>query len=533
MRLILACLIFCNFIMCITAQDFYPHNEAIDIKQYVFQLDLNDSTDVIYGNAAIEVLFKKSITSFALDLVQKDAEKGMTVHQLLENGEAVSFQQKNDRVEIQCSSPSKSNEKRTYQIKYSGIPKDGLVISANKHGRRTFFGDNWPNRAHNWLPCIDHPSDKAKVDFIITAPDHYQVVANGFQMEETNLLDGTKRTHWRETIPLPMKVVVIGVAEFAVQYVGKVNEVPVYSWIFTDDREAGFYDYRIATKVLDFFQSHVAPYPYKKLANVQSKTRFGGMENASTIFYFENSVTGKREHEPLIAHEIAHQWFGNSASERYWHHLWLSEGFATYFTNLYLEHAYGKDKLKARMQEERDKVVKFTARSLRPVVDTSVKDYMKLLNPNSYQKGGWVLHMLRNKIGDDYFWEGIRSYYQRYQVGNAVTEDFQRVMEEVSGTNLAPFFKQWIYTAGHPQLNYSYNFDEKKNELVVSIKQIQGQLFEFPLEIGIYQEGQVLPQIETIQINQKKQEFRFPIQQAPSSVKIDPNVVQLFEIVED
>jgi aminopeptidase N len=153
---------------------------------------------------------------------------------------------------------------------------------------------------------------------------------------------------------------------------------------------------------LPWLEKHIAPYPYKKLANVQSKTIFGGMENANAIFYFENSVTDTGI-EALMTHEIAHQWFGNSASEKDWSHLWLSEGFATYMTHLYLEEKYGEDSFNNRREADREKVIAFSKTRNTPVSDTSASNnLMQLLNANSYQKGGWVLHMLRRKVGDSF-----------------------------------------------------------------------------------------------------------------------------------
>ena len=130
---------------------------------------------------------------------------------------------------------------------------------------------------------------------------------------------------------------VIGVSPFAVQEMLSKSGIPLSSWVYPQNSEEGFFDYSIATRPLDFFESYIAPYPYSKLANVQSKTVYGGMENASCIFYHERTVTGKQDHEILITHEMAHQWFGDAVSELNWHHIWLSEGFATYLTDLYIE----------------------------------------------------------------------------------------------------------------------------------------------------------------------------------------------------
>ncbi|MGZ3811255.1 MAG: M1 family aminopeptidase, partial [Mucilaginibacter sp.] len=457
---------------------------VIDIQHYGFSIQLNDKSDTIKGQAEIILRYLKEAGSFKIDLVKKnESGKGMLVSGVTENGTNVQFQQDKDAVNITV--PAKAGSEHTYVINYQGVPADGLIISTNKFGHRTFFGDNWPNRGHNWLPCVDDIADKATVDFMITAPDHYQVVANGLKVSEDALPNNLKVTHWKETAPLPTKVMVIGVADFAVDNTGDVKGIPVYTYVFPENKEVGFNGYSVAKEILAYYMDKVGPYAYEKLANVQSKTIFGGMENASAIFYFENSV-GDKGIEELMAHEIAHQWFGDAASEKSFGHLWLSEGFATYMTNVYLEHKYGADTLKARLKEDRRTVLEFEKSRKTPVVDTGVhSDYMVLLNANSYQKGGWVLHMLRIKLGDDVYWKGIRAYYAKYKNSNANTDDLRAMMEQASGQNLEPFFKQWLRTPGTPHLTITWKYDAAKKAVELSITQKQETLFEFPLEVSV------------------------------------------------
>ena len=306
---------------------------------------------------------------------------------------------------------------------------------------------------------MDEPADKSTVDFLVVAPDHYQVIANGLKQSETALPNHKKLTFWSESAQLPTKVMVIGVADFAIDHAGDVNGVPVYTYVFPENAAVGFKSYAVAKEILPFYINKIGPYAYRKLANVQSKTIFGGMENASAIFYFENSVDSKGIEE-LMAHEIAHQWFGDAVSEKSFYHLWLSEGFATYLTNYYLESKYGVDTLQKRLAADRIKVLKFEKIRQTPVVDTTVKtNYMPLLNANSYEKGNWVLHMLRRNLGDDIFWKGIRSYFAKYNGRNANTTDFRKVMEQTSGKNLEGFFKQWLNTPGHPDMIISREGD--------------------------------------------------------------------------
>ena len=515
----------------LAAQHHYERLAQLDIQHYQFYLELSDDKDEIKGDAKIHFQVKKAIRSFDLDLVSKESgATGMTVQKVTLDEEVLKFSQKGNLLYLSSNKDLDPTESYVLRILYQGIPADGLIIGKNKFGDRTFFGDNWPDRAQHWLPCFDHPSDKASVEFIVDAPIHYQVVGTGRLQEETNLLDGRKRTHWKTDLQLPTKVMVMGAASFAVELAGQVDGIPVSSWVFPENKKEGFYDYAQAVGVLDWFHSHVAPYPYEKLANVQSKTRYGGMENASNIFYFENSVNGKREREALIAHEIAHQWFGNSASEANWHHVWLSEGFATYFTDLYFEHQHGRENFVKRLKDERNAVINYAQKNPRKaIIDTQIKDYNKVLSTNAYQKGAWVLHMLRQKVGDPNFWTGVRAYYQKYQFSNALSHDFKNVMEQTSGQELDDFFQQWLYQAGLPDLDVRWSYDAQKKLVRLQIEQKSIEPFEFPLEVlAIDQKEEVLG-LGKFEVQGNFSELEFPVQTAPKTLILDPNTKLLFK----
>ncbi|MEO5945310.1 MAG: M1 family metallopeptidase [Chitinophagaceae bacterium] len=476
----------------------------IDVLHYKFIIDLNDDNDTIYGLSIIKFTNTKNTSSVELDLTNVSDGNGMKVIDvmLLQNDPPkISYTHNNNKLLITTN--LKSGDTTTVRIMYKGVPADGLIISKNKYGHRTFFADNWPDRGHNWIPCKEDPADKASVEFIVTAPQHYQVVSNGIQIEETNLSDNKKRTHWKEDVPISTKVMVIGVADFAVSLSGTINDcIPVYSWVYPEDRDKGFYDYAQAAEILPWFIKNVGPYAYKKLANVQSKTTFGGLENANTIFYSESSVKGNRQSESLLAHEIAHQWFGNYATEKSFAHLWLSEGFATYMTILYLENKYGKDTAITMLKEDRDQAIGFGKRNPLPVVNDT-KDYMALLNANSYQKGGWVLHMLRRELGDSIFWKSIQLYYSTYGGSVADTDDLRKVFEKVSGKDLQQFFKQWLFTATNPNLKITWSYNASTNKLSITTEQLQkGEAYEFPLEIALTS-GKGKSSVQKIDISKK------------------------------
>jgi aminopeptidase N len=500
----------------------------MDVLHYEFGLSLTDSSNNIRGNAVVEFSLLKPTSTITLDLISKKPNgKGMTVIDVKEKDQSLTFEHNNDLLTINLPAPAQTGEKRTVVIQYEGIPADGLIIANNKYKHRGFFADNWPNRARNWIPCVDHPADKAAVDFKIKAPAHYQVVANGVQVEETNIDSTVRLTHYKEEVPLSTKIMTIGVSGFAVEKAGDVSNIPVYSWVYPEDRNKGFYDYALAVDILPWFIKNWGPYAYKKLANVQSKTIFGGLENANTIFYSENSVTGTRKSEGLLTHEIAHQWFGNMATETDWPHLWLSEGFATYMTILYFENKDGRDSAVNMLEEDREQVLNYAKTRLRPVVDTAVTNYMDLLNANSYQKGSWILHMLRQQLGDSTFRRGIRTYYARYAGKNASTDDLRKVLEEVSKKDLKQFFKQWLFTAGHPMLDIKWNWDEGKKVVVVNVVQKQEAVYVFPLELGIKTGLKTVKM--TIEVKDKETSITIPATAKPDVFLVDPGTKLLFE----
>ncbi len=511
----------------------------IDVLNYQFMIKLSDKTDFIQAQAEIYFIALDTGRKISLDLACVNGErKGMHVQDIFQDfhyvihirpGNELIFEHLNDKLVINLDRVLKKGDTSSVQITYGGVPADGLIISKNKFGHRTFFSDNWPNRAHQWIPCKDDPSDKASVTFIVAAPSHYEVVANGIEIKTraTAEKDTLKTTHWRESIPLPTKVMVIGVADFTVSPADTVKGIPVTTWVFPENKKEGFNDYAPASPILSFFIDYIGPYPYKKLANVQSKTIFGGMENASAIFYFENSVNGKQDQQSLIAHEIAHQWFGDMATEKSFAHLWLSEGFATYMAILYAEKSLGADKAKAMREEDRQQVISFLKRWDRPVVDTE-SPYMELLNANSYQKGGWILHMLRRQLGDSVFHQCIRAYYAAYAGKNADTRDLQLVFQKVSGQGLEEFFNQWLYTPGIPKLDIKWQYNAGEQKLSISVTQLQKKTpFRFPLELSI--ESSSGTKKETIQVSETNQTFSIVVNAKPKEVKVDPEVNLLFE----
>jgi len=290
-----------------------------------------------------------------------------------------------------------------------------------------------------------------------------------------------------------------------------------------------------------FFSQTIAPYPYEKLALIIGATRFGGMENSSAIVFpntlFEprgNSPVSQRfgiptQLENVVAHEIAHQWFGDSVTESTWADLWLSEGFATYFAGLFIEKHESETAFHDYMRDAASRYFAYEKRRNAPIHDTETDDLMKLLNPNNYEKGAWVLHMLRERVGDEAFFRGLRDYYSAHRDANATTEDLHHALEKSSGKDLKEFFSRWVFGAGHPRYQVRWGFTGA-TLLKVTIDQIQdGEAFLDPVPIEIVVNAQKIKR--TIYPKGKLASLTIRLSGKPTSTKLDPDETLLKEVV--
>ena len=515
--------------------DTYPKNPKIDVLHYVFDITLSDDTDVIQVKEQVELRWAEAgMTELRLDLIHREGAMGMEVSAIDWSGDPLEYTHEDGVLRILFPKGSMANERGVVTVHYSGIPAEGLHIGPNKHGDRSFFSDNWPNRARHWLAVVDHPYDKATCEMRVKAPVHYQVVSNGLLMEESNLGGGMKLTHWKQSVPIASWLYVLGVAEFAVQYVDEFQGKSIQSWVFPQDREAGFYDYAVPTKrALEFYDSYVGPFSYEKLANIQSNSVSGGMEAASAIFYSANSVVGDRNERwrNVIIHEVAHQWFGNSVTEYDWDDVWLSEGFATYFTLLFIEHEYGRDEFVKGLESSQLRVDAFHAdHPDYTIVHRNLSDMSQVTSSHTYQKGSWILHMLRGVLGTEVFWEGIRKYYGQYKDGSATTADFRRVMEEVSGLELGWFFEQWLYESGELVLEGGWEYVVESGVLSVELRQV-GQVMEMPVEVGVVGADGGM-RVERLWLKDSVQSWELEWDEEPVELVVDPNTWLLYRGVE-
>jgi len=510
--------------------DTYPRQTGVDAQHYAFKLTLltTDSNEIT-GEAAVRLRVVKPDTREALlDFATPMPErKGMTVTTVSRDGKNVAFTHTDNHLRLPLDG-ARAGEDVTFTIAYHGIPANGLRLLNNIHGDRCAFSENWYNEARQWLPVIDHIADKATGEFIITTKSDYQVVGNGTLVEEADLPGGLRRTHWRQDEPIAPWLYALGVARFVVLHGPVVRGVPLSFWVFPQDAERGLPKLeKDARGAFEFFSERVGPYVYDKLAHVQAAGMGGGMESTTNIFYGEKSVAATTNNTLPIVHETAHQWFGNSVTESDWNDVWLSEGFATYFTLLYTEYAAGREAFVDGLRRSRDNVLRAEkAQPNTPVVHANFRESGDSA-PNTqfaYQKGGWTLHMLRDRVGTDAFWRGIRAYYRAHMNGLATTDDLRHAMEAESGQDLRPFFTQWLTQSGVPAIEGTWHYDAAAKNVMVGIRQTQpGDPYVFPIDVAVTPASGPT-RIVRLQMQGRGVAATIAMDAEPTSVSLDPNV---------
>jgi len=448
-------------------------------------------TQIASATTRIDIVALKKLSLVDLDFGD------LAIDNVSVDNRTVPFSYRNGRVVINLAEPVNAGTKISVAITYHGKPKDGLILSPDKDGKAAAVGDNWPNRVHYWIPSLDHPSAKASVTFYITASANNVVVANGSLDHVETTAEGDRTWTYTEEAAIPPYCMIIGVGQFNRLEPAHSILTPLSFYVPGSDAAAAEKGFASANPILQYFSQTVGAYPYEKLALIVGNTRFGGMENSGAIVFTASLFTNKDSAQPsppfdisntlsVVAHEIAHQWFGDSVTESTWSDLWLSEGFATYFAGLFIQKSQGELAFQGYMKRAADAVFEYEHKSKTPIFDRETEDLNRLLNPNNYQKGAWVLHMLRSRLGDEDFFKGVRAYYESHKNGNATSEDLRSALEKASGKDLSNFFRRWIYESGHPVYKLRAQWNSQPQILTINLDQLQsGDPFLDPVPITI------------------------------------------------
>ena len=557
------------FIPVATHTDSYPRQLGIKITNYTFDYTLSDSSNELAVKQGVDLTFiQAGVKVIELDLCKFSAQsrpaqmpggfadpcaepggggrggaataptggKGMTVTSVTSADQKLTWLHESDRLRVTMPRAFTAGDTFSFAVEFHGVPATGILIADNRHGDRSWVTNPWPNKARNFRAVYDHPSMKATHTTSVTAPRKYQVVSNGLLLEETDLPGDLRRTVWREGVPISTWLMSLAVAPFSVSHFGSYRGIPLSSWVFPQEREAGLRAFAAHTQpVLEFFTDRIGPYPYEKLAQVQANGVGGGMELASSIFYGYNATTGAGRQ--LIAHEMAHQYWGDSVTESDWDDVWLSEGFATYFALLYTEFADGHDLFVEGVRRSKNTALNFAiANPKSTIVHNNLQDISRVIANNAqiYQGGAQVLHNIRGVVGTQTFWEGIRAYYAKYRDSTATTADFRRTMEEAcraagtrcpaDGRDLAWLFTQLLNRGGAMQVTGTWTYDAAAKQVQVTLDQTQTTgVYRMPIEIRVTTRSATTTRTTHIaQLTQQRQTFSFPSDVEPVNVELDP-----------
>jgi len=359
------------------------------------------------------------------------------------------------------------------------------------HYARNSYTMAEPQDARWWFPCYDEPWDKSTAEIIATVPENYKAASNGYLSEAVhNPADHTRTYHWISDSPIAtylMNLIMGDYASWNDYYITDDNDsILIYNMVWREDSSAAAYDFATVPNMMRVFSGMFGAYPFEKYGQgVVSPFAAGGMEHQTMTTLNRTWITGDRRAELGYAHELAHSWWGNLVTLADWRHIWLNEGFATYASALYNEAAYGETAFALNMLDYQNAYYAYEHDAGRhPIFDPP-----NLFTVNVYVKGAWVLHMLRGIMGDSSFFGGLRAYASTYAFGNASTDEFRDVMEDVCNCELDSFFAQWVHGQGFPIYNYSWEWRAEGDSFRVSldIAQIQenSPIFTMPIRIKI------------------------------------------------
>jgi len=470
-----------------------------------------------------------------LDSITLDCGADLKVSKVAVGPAACKYEQRGDELSITLDRAYSPDETFQLAVTYAGSPEVGIrfVKPDVDHPKRAacVWTIGEPEDARFWIPCYDFPNERSTSEMIVTVDKPLSVVSNGTLESTRENADGTSTFHWKMDKQLTAYLLSITAADFAV-YHDKLGSLPVDYYVLKDVDEATTRRALGKTpQMIEFFNQKIGTaYDYPKYAQVCLPEFGGGMEHTSATTLTDSILLDAVAHlesdaDSLVAHELAHQWFGDLLTCRDWSNLWLNEGFASYFDPLFTEQDKGKDAFQINMASNLAGYLRSDRDYRRPIVEPRFNDPWQMFDGVTYSKGSCVLHALRGLIGDDAWWRGIKLYVGRNKDRAVVTDDFRKAMEEVSGRDLGWFFDQWVSRGGHPELSARWRFEPEDSTLRLKVDQTQTvdettPLFRLPTTVEIGDESSV--RSVPIVIDAKTQEIVIPTPRRPKMVRIDP-----------
>jgi aminopeptidase N len=441
---------------------------------------------------------------------------------------------------ITFAEPLPPDKDVTVTIKYSARPRKGLYFRTPDMGYKPEDMHLWtqgePIEARHWYPSFDSPNEKFTSEITCRVPSGMVVLSNGKLMsEEKQSGSDLVAVRWLQDKPHANYLICL-VAGYLKKVEDKYKEVPLAFYTPASQVDQAIRSFKETKSIMEFFEKEIGvPYPWAKYYQVcVDDFSMGGMENTTLTVLTDRTLHTPefetlRDSQGLIAHEMAHQWFGDLLTCKDWANLWLNEGFASYYDLLYDGHKHGREKMLYDLYTSAKSIVAQPDQT-NAVVRRDYNDPEQQFGYQVYPKGAWVLHMLRSQLGEELYRRCIKTYVERHQFGNVITEDLNAVFEEFSGRSFDQFFDQWVYHASQPDLAATYSWDEKAKLAKMTIEQRQKLsedvlLFNFPLTVRFKSKAGTTDR--RITVKEKTEDFYFALPEAPEAVRIDPELTIL------
>ena len=511
----------------------WARDRTFDVSHIKLEVNLDFAARAVSGTAT----HRLSAIVDDLSGAEFDAAE-MAISAVRVLGEAATFECEGAKLKIRFPRAISAGEQAEVAIDYSAVPRRGLYFVGPDEAYPDKPVEAWTQGededSHYWFPCYDYPNDRVTSEVIATVPDKFTAVSNGALLSVTSDPSRGARTfHWRHEVAHSAYLISLAVGEF-VEIQDRAGDVPVLYYVHPGREDDARRAFGNTPRMIQFFERRIGvPYPYAKYSQVAvTDFIFGGMENTSATTQTADTLHDARAHldftsDPLVAHELAHQWWGDLLTCRDWAHAWLNEGFATYFEALWCEEDKGADEFAWNLRQDRENYLdEDSHRYRRPIVCNRYRAPIELFDRHLYEKGCLVLHMLRREVGDALFFRALNLYCTRHRGGNVITQDLQRAFEDATGRNLDWFFDQWVYREGHPELEVSHSFDDKRKLLSVTVKQTHKTesttaAFRFSATIALM-DGDGVETRHRVEVKEREQTFHFVCNAAPKAVSFDP-----------
>ncbi|GAB4327114.1 MAG: M1 family aminopeptidase [Dehalococcoidia bacterium] len=507
----------------------WPRDRAAAITHLRLQVRLDVDARAVEGLATHTVVpFNDGTREVAFDAVE------MTIRGVTVDGRRVRASYDGQTLRVPLPRTAKRGQPLEVSIAYRAVPRIGLYFvgpdDAYPDKPRQVWSQGQDEDSRYWFPCYDAPNNKQTSEVIATVPGGWFALSNGTLVLETEDEGGTRTFHWKQERPHATYLITLVAGEFA-RIDASRDGLTIDYYVEPAWRASAELTFRNTPRMVELFERVTGTgYPWAKYSQVVVRDFvFGGMENTSATTMTENILFDRkaaRDHtsDGIIAHELAHMWFGDLLTCRDWSHGWLNEGFATYAELLWKEHHDGVDEYRQGVLDETKTYLE--ERYRRPIVTNIYNEPIDIFDRHLYEKGGLVLHTLRGVLGDDAFFRAIQRYVRDNQDRNVVTQDLVDAIEAETGRNLEWFFDQWVYRPGHPKLTVSWSWDGDAKAATVKIKQTQEDeggtaAFRIPLVID-FRSGDRKPAAFNVEITEREQSFVLPLDERPDLCRVDP-----------